>query len=129
MRKISFLLACCMLFSLFSFRVGAMSKEKVTVIVDGEMVAFDEEPFIESGRVLVPVRKFMEALGAEVTWDGRTRKVTVHKNQTTIAFFIDSTVAAIDGKAIALDVPARIQRGRTFVPLRFLSENLDFTVL
>jgi hypothetical protein len=46
----------------------------------------------------------------------------------TIRLPIGSKNAQVNGKTVALDVPAEIQNGRTLVPLRFLAENLRFSV-
>ncbi|MEW6183823.1 MAG: stalk domain-containing protein [Bacillota bacterium] len=44
---------------------------------NGTEVRLDASPQIISGRTLVPLRFVSEALGAEVTWDGGSRKVNI----------------------------------------------------
>ena len=41
---------------------------------------------------------------------------------------IDSTSADVNSENVAMDVPARLVNGKTMVPLRFLSEEMDYTV-
>ena len=41
---------------------------------------------------------------------------------------IDDTNATVNGEAATMDVPARLINDQTFVPLRFLSENLGYDV-
>lgn len=56
-----------------SLWIGRQSAE-----VDGREVALDAAPYIDAnGRTLVPVRFVSEQMGAQVTWDGGARAVTV----------------------------------------------------
>lgn len=94
----------------------------VAVYLDGQKIAFDQVPFIENGRTLVPVRAIFENLGATVEWNGDTQTVTATKSDTSVSLTIDNTVANKNGEEITLDVPAKVIGGRTFVPLRFVSD-------
>lgn len=42
-----------------------------------EPIVLDAAPMIVNGRTLAPLRALSEGFGAEVSWDGQTRKVTV----------------------------------------------------
>ena len=96
------------------------------VYLNGRHMTFDVPPFAEQNRTFVPVRVIAEELGAEVTWDDGT--VTITRENTTITLQIDSPVAIVDGETHTLDVSACARDGRTFVPLRFIAEALDFEV-
>ncbi|MGE5379734.1 MAG: copper amine oxidase N-terminal domain-containing protein [Methylocystaceae bacterium] len=98
------------------------------VILDGRQISFDVPPVIENGRTLVPLRAIFEALGATVNWDETTQTVTAAKDNTTIKLRINSTTASLNGQPAALDVPAKIMKNRTLVPLRFVSEALGTDV-
>jgi hypothetical protein len=101
----------------------------VKVFVKGKKVPFDVEPFITpEGRTMVPLRAIVEALGADVKWDGESRLVTVIKGDVTIVLPVGSLRATVNGAEVALDVPAVIVGNRTMVPLRFLSESLGAQV-
>lgn len=101
----------------------------VKVFVKGKKVPFDVEPFITpQGRTMVPLRAIVEALGADVEWDGRLQLVTVAKGDVTIVLPVGSLRATVNGSEVALDVPAVIVGNRTMVPLRFLSESLGAQV-
>ncbi|HOO96557.1 MAG TPA: PQQ-binding-like beta-propeller repeat protein [Caldisericia bacterium] len=45
--------------------------------VDGEMIPISTPPEIKSGRTMVPFRAIAEAFGADVSWDGETRTVSM----------------------------------------------------
>ena len=83
---------------------------------------------IIQGRFLVPIRGIFEALGADVAWDGHTNTVTGKRGHTTVILTIDSNLARVNGDHIQLDVPATLINGRTFGPLRFISEALGADV-
>lgn len=128
MRKINLFFIATIVLSMFLLSASSVDSSKVTVTVNGDAIHFDVEPFIENGRVLVPARAIMEALGAEVSWDNATRTVSAKKSNTIIELTIDSCSAKVNNEEVVLDVPAKIKNGRTFVPLRFLSEHLDADV-
>jgi hypothetical protein len=104
--------------------------------VGGTTVQLDAAPFIDktSGRTMVPMRFVGEAFGAVVTWDAPTRRVFVETKATLnhkallMVMTISSRKATANGKALTLDVAPVIVAGRTFVPLRIISETLGATV-
>lgn len=108
--------------------VPVFAESEVTVNYEGVKMNFDVEPFIDGDRTLVPMRAIFEKAGADVTWDEDTRTViTAYKNiddQIFIILQIGNDKAFVGDKAVTLDVPAMIVNDRTFVPLRFVIENL-----
>ncbi len=103
-----------------------MVKSGIEVYVSGEMVKFDSQPVSKNGRVLVPLRAIFEALKAEVKWDAKTQTVTAMKDGKTVTLVMNKAEAKVmDGtntSTIKLEVPASMQNGRTYVPLRFIGE-------
>ena len=99
-----------------------------TVTYNGKKIAFDQIPVIEEGRTLVPLRAIFETFGAQVSWDAATSTVTAKKGDTEVKLTIDNKTAYKNGKAIELEVPAKIINGRTLVPVRFVSDCFDVKV-
>lgn len=101
-------------------------KSGIEVYVSGKMVKFDSQPVSKDGRILVPLRAIFEALDADVKWDGATQTITAVKDGKTLTLVMNKAEAKVnDGTAtntIKLDVPASMQQGRTYVPLRFIGE-------
>lgn len=95
---------------------------------DGSPISLDAPPVIRDGRTLLPIRAVIEALEGGVAWDAAQRKVTVTLGNHTVQLWIASRQALVDGISVDLDVPALIMSSRTFVPLRFVTENLGCTV-
>ena len=97
-------------------------EEEITVVLDGNKIAFDVKPIITNGTTLVPLRAIFEALGATVEWDNNTRMVVSKKDNTTIKLFVDSSIMYVDGYSVTLNHPAVIVDDRTLVPVRAISE-------
>jgi hypothetical protein len=110
---------------------------KVAATIGPDVVRLDAAPYIDkaSGRTMVPMRFIGEAFGAAVTWDAPTRRVFVETKATLnhmpllMVMTIGSKKATANGKALTLDVAPAIVAGRTFVPLRVISETLGAMVV
>lgn len=100
----------------------------ISVYIEGEQLQSDQQPVMIKGRVLLPLRAIFERLGAEVKWDQRTQTVTAVKDDTKITLPLKATQAKINNQLITLDVPAQNLKGRTMVPVRFVSEALGYEV-
>ena len=98
------------------------------VTVNNNLIKFDAPPYIKGGVTLVPLRAVSEELGAEVSWDVETKTVTVVKDNTVIEITVNETTVSINGTQVDVPIPAEITCGRTYLPLRFLAEILDFSV-
>lgn len=110
-----------------------LAKEDVTVKIDGEKVDFDVQPQIIDGRVMVPLRKIFETLGASVKWNDETQTVSARKSSKTVSMTVNSAELTVDrgdtdenGNAVTdtstLDVPAQVISDRVLVPVRAVSE-------
>jgi len=97
----------------------------IHIFIDGETPDLDANSFIKNGRTLVPVRAIAEMLGTQVQWDSISKKVTLKRGEFYMELFIDQKVAMINGILTSIDVAPKIVNGRTFLPLRFVSEQFD----
>jgi len=99
----------------------------VRIVIDGEELISDPNPFIENGRTLVPIRFISEKLGAKVEWNNEERVVTIEKGNRKVILRIDSHLVIYDeekGLYGLSDVAPKIVEGRTFVPVRLVSNAL-----
>lgn len=110
--------------------VGAANKSNIAVLIDGRKVKFQGgDPVMENNRVQIPLRGIGEALDAKVGYSGTAKKVVTYtKSNKTITLTVGSKQAIVDGKSITMDTAAKVVKGRTYVPLRFVSENLGESV-
>lgn len=101
--------------------------EKDTYIY-GNYKANDVEPVIRNGRTMIPIRTVAEALGATVSWNADKKEVSIKKGSTSVKVVIGASRAKVNGKELAIDSPAFIENGRTYLPVRFVSEALGASV-
>ncbi len=122
-----------------SLAATGCSAEEIRVTLNGQPLTFDVAPQLTDDRVLVPLRKIFEELGALVKWDEETQTVTARKNKKTVTLTVGESEMTVDtGKTddsgnpviqtVSLDVPAQIVQNRTLVPLRAISEAFGMTV-
>jgi len=104
-----------------------------TMIVDGACVALDAPAALLEDRTLVPLRAVVEHLGGTISWNAKTRQVTLKARGITISLTIGKSTALVNGKSLAIDpknskvVPV-LSSSRTMLPLRFVAENLGLQV-
>ena len=111
--------------------------QEVTVFINEEQITFpDQKPIIIRGRTMVPMRMIFEHqdVQAEVKWNEIERTVTAtDRTGKTIVFRINEENYRVqekrkEGQLKHTDVAPIIENGRTLLPLRALSESLDFQV-
>lgn len=86
-------------------------------LVDDQAIINDVAPVIRNDRTLVPIRVITEALGGQVAWNEAAKEVTLTVNGKEIKMTI--------GKALEkYGVAPVIIGGRTFVPVRFVADEL-----
>ncbi|PQQ65640.1 hypothetical protein B9R14_01885 [Acetivibrio saccincola] len=115
---------------LMAFTTTSFAQLPLRVVVNGNRVNFpDAEPFIDdNGRTQVPVRFVSEALGAEVSWEGSIKTVTISQRDKEIKIVIGKKDYTINGEKSLMDTEALLKEDRTFVPIRFVSEGLGARV-
>jgi hypothetical protein len=86
------------------------------------------KPIIKNSRTLLPIRTLIESLGGTAEWDGVEHKVTIELNGHSIILWIGKDTAFVDGSTVKLEVAPEIINGRTYLPLRFIVENLGASV-
>ncbi|MBI2266593.1 MAG: copper amine oxidase N-terminal domain-containing protein [Armatimonadetes bacterium] len=126
-RRIIFFSILALSLALFSSNAIAQGGS-VHVVVNGELLTFDQPPLISGGSVMVPLRGVFEKLGADVHWEPFYRVVRASRGDTQIELRLGSPTATINGEVKMLATPAMSIRGRTMVPLRFVSEALGADV-
>jgi hypothetical protein len=125
--KLSFLMTLLLtfLFIFTTYSTGYAKENNIAIIVNGKTIDFpDAKPFSLDGRTLVPVRFVAEALGAEVSWKGKQQLVTLTKGSDVIKLTVGENKSLVNGVEKIFDSKAISKDGRTYVPLRFISESL-----
>ena len=116
----------------FNYITNKKPDNNVNVKVYDQYVDFtsvNQWPFIENGRTMVPLRAVFEVLNCNVKWEEASKSAVVEYGSTKIIIPANSTTAYINGKANSLDVPAKLVNERIMIPLRFVSEAIEKTVI
>jgi hypothetical protein len=100
----------------------------ISVQLNGQPLNTAVAPVKMRNRTVVPMRDIFEALGATVNWNPATMGITAQKEDNTVNLAINNRRAFINGRQVFLDQPATLVRGRTMVPLRFVSEAMGAQV-
>ena len=101
---------------------------KSTMDLNGVERVMDVAPFIENSRTWVPVRFVAENLAASVYWSQEEQKVTIVQLDRTLEMHIGNSEIIVNGVERVMDVAPFIRESRTWVPVRFVSENLGAEV-
>lgn len=106
--------------------VHAQEPVDVTILING--TAIDKEPpaRLVEGRVLIPLRKVFNALGADVVYENKI--ITATRGERVVILSPNVNKATIDGQEIELDVPPLLFDAATYVPLRLVAQALGDTV-
>lgn len=97
--------------------------------VFGETVSNDVAPKIVNERTMLPIRFIAEQLGASVDWVQESQTVIVELDDIKISLVIGENFATVNDEKIELDSPSFVEDDRTFLPIRFVMENLGADVL
>lgn len=137
--------ATCMELAFFeAYRAEASANTKYTLKIGSDIIKIEDgdgvreirtdvAPYIESGYTQIPIRGLLEQMGAEIEWDGEYNKITIKADGTTVKMQIYNNLVNVitkrygDVRYTLTSVP-QIKDSRTFVPLRFISENLGYNV-
>ena len=117
----------------YKLKIGSNT---VTTVKNGveTVKEIDVAPYIMNGSTLIPLRGLLEEMGATFTWDGERRKIGITKEDTEIEMQIFNNLVYVTNNIYGrvrytLAVVPQIKDSRTFVPVRFISEQLGYEVV
>lgn len=98
------------------------------VAVNNQQLTFSPPPYVTKGRTMVPLRLIGEAFFAKVYWNQDDKTITITDCTNQVRFRVGSKKVEIIkiGEVLEkeIDVPPEIVSGRTFIPLRAVSDIL-----
>lgn len=75
--KKRFIVLFVMVIAVFVVAFSAYAENNIKIIVNGQEIVSEVQPFLKDDRTMVPLRVISEALGATVAWDQETQTVTI----------------------------------------------------
>lgn len=97
------------------------------LFLNGERLA-NNELVIRNNRSLIPLSFFSEYLNAEVSYSEKDERIIIGKSDVEIEFYLNDSVAKVNGEEFNVDTPPYKDGDTIFIPLRFVSENLGYIV-
>lgn len=93
-------------------------------IVNGKAVSLSGAPFVDkkTGKTLVPFRFIAESLMCTVSYDAKTKKITIKRGWKTLVLTVGSSSATINKMKMEVSPPPVVVNGITYVPVRFVAE-------
>ncbi|WP_128895184.1 GDSL-type esterase/lipase family protein [Longirhabdus pacifica] len=104
------------------------SVEPATILLEGQLFETAEMPVLLNDKVYVPIREYVETLGAKIEYDVETETTSVMKDGMTTEYKVTSFFA--DDNFETFTEGVFIYQGRTYVALTSFAEQmgLDLTV-
>ncbi|WP_248759119.1 copper amine oxidase N-terminal domain-containing protein [Paenibacillus sp. ATY16] len=132
MKKIVFAFAIIVM---MCFSSSAVAADKISIMVKNKQIQTDSAPVVVQGKVLIPLRAVSESLGAIVEWNQQQKTAVVSKWSKKASLTVGKKTARVENLAApelsadkSLDVSVQLISSRVYVPLRFISEQLGYTV-
>ncbi|MCJ8015289.1 copper amine oxidase N-terminal domain-containing protein [Paenibacillus sp. KQZ6P-2] len=100
----------------------------INVNINGSFISTDTNPFIQAGRVMVPVRT-LASLGLNYSWDAKNHTATITNSSNEIFQMIQGERTAYkNGNPVQMDSEANNYNGRMMIPAKFVSEAFGYNV-
>jgi len=115
-----FLLFSCFFTSAYSF--------PWEVQIEGNPVSFEVEPRIIQGQIYVPLYRFYQELGLNISFDQDKMTVTGEKSGLKIQTKIGSSIAYVNGNPKQIGGVPVIISNRTLVPMNFVAQTFGYQV-
>lgn len=107
--------------------ISAAPKKPISVYIDG---ALQENVLTVNDRIMVQLIAFKDPVNLMYSYEQASKTIIIINKEmkVTVRLNSGSTTALVNGKSVKLDAPVTIKEGRTYLPLRFLSETLGGSV-
>lgn len=90
---------------------------------------YPKAPYVDKQqRLIVPLRSVSDLLGAEVSYDNKTKTATVKQGKDTVEIVIGSKKAFVNGQPVLMDTVAVLEQGSALVPARILFDTFKYKV-
>lgn len=144
-KKLAIVGIMSMLLSTSVFAAGKLPKDaldkNINIYINNNLQSIPEDmgrAYLDknTNRVMVPIRYISENLGAQINFYQRketnTSGILIGAIDVLVELDINSTKAKLnlggENSVVNLDSPAILYDGRTYVPIRFISETLGLNV-
>lgn len=103
-------------------------KNNVSININGETLKVKDPVLNKSDYIFLPMRALYEAVGASVDWKKETLTASAIRDGKSVNLTVNSKTALVDGQKVPMVVAPFMYKDRTYMPLRFVSENFGGNV-
>lgn len=108
-------------------------QQPISVHLNGELVILTNGVVTRNGEAFIPIRSVFEKMGAVVSWDNKTKTVTIkqsvaEKTPITIQMNFITGATDLNNEPVDLKNPPLSIAGSSYLPIRFVSEALGAKV-
>lgn len=122
------LIIICVAYVLFN-PLSVIADEPIGLVINGRALTdLPVHPVIRQNHVLVPIRVVFEELGATVEWQGESRTVYIHIQNSTIIIPIGRSEVIVNGDIKEMPVPSTSVNGSTMMPLYAVTASVGMPV-
>lgn len=127
-KTIVLIVAIIALLSINVFAVDSYGGYDIPIDIDinGDFIKCVQKPILIDGTTYIPLRAFSDAIGGVVSWDEVQEAATMEKDGHVFVFYTGKDHCLIDG--IENNHPSIMYKDLTFIPVRAVSETLNYNV-
>lgn len=104
------------------------ANDEIKISVNGTNVVMSEPPVIVKGKILVPIRSILAALGVTGSWNDPQKTLTVNNDVVNMRLVIGEETATVNEKIVQLEAPGAIINSSALIPVRFIAETMGAQV-
>ncbi len=100
----------------------------IQVFLDGHSLSTEMSPVLTNGRLFLPARDIIEALGGRITWFPALKLLNIKVGEREISLVMDISEAELNGKVISLETSPRIIQNRVMIPVDVIHLLMDIEI-
>ncbi|AWB44104.1 1,4-beta-N-acetylmuramidase [Paenibacillus sp. CAA11] len=129
MKKLGFLAVFVVCLGLLAGR-GFAADNTTHIYLDGKELdlSSDRQVRVEHQSIMIPIRVVVEELGYKIDWNPKNGLITIQQKDKVLKLVLNQSVADVNGKSVTLIAPPMAVNEITFVPLRFVGEQMGLKV-
>lgn len=101
---------------------------RLTVLLDGNILNTEAESVIDNGTVFIPARDIVEALGGRITWFPALKLLNIIMADRDISVVMDIPEAEVNGRAVTLENSPSIIQNRVMLPVEIIPLITDLEI-
>lgn len=113
---------------LIMLSLPVIGSEPIGIQYEGSALVLSSNPIMRENHVMLPLRALSETFGYHVDWNQELKRIQVSNGSKIITLYLNSQQADVDGHIVEMDLEPIAIQGVTYVPIRFVSENLGYNV-